>query len=204
MRCTSALATLVASLLFAQTYAQSESAGVEGLDDLSLTLEDAGSLDTASLADAASSALGGVDTSSLAGVATSVWAEASGDVGSGSSAADSWLDGASIPTAAASLTSQYGGLISSVLANPAGAQSLISSALQNPDVSSVLAGNPQLSSLLAQATGLIGGGNGESSSNSNSNSEDNSPGDGAMGLRVATSAVVLIAGAVAGAVAVTL
>ncbi|CEQ41248.1 SPOSA6832_02942 [Sporobolomyces salmonicolor] len=83
-------------------------------------------------AGAVESALSGLDTASIANAATSALASGSG---AGISAAESMATG----TAAASLTSQYAGLISSAEANPAGAMPLLSSAEADPAISSDLA-----------------------------------------------------------------
>ncbi|BGP41288.1 hypothetical protein JCM10449v2_005265 [Rhodotorula kratochvilovae] len=164
-----------------------------------------GSLDTTALAAAASSAVGEVDpglsldTGSIAAAATSALAGGTSGLGDAISAAQSWADGASVPTAVASLTSEYGGLLSSALSNPAAvlpsAQGLLSSALGNADVSSYIANNPQLSSLVGQATGLLGDSSASGSSNAGS-VEDNG-----SGARPLTAGLAVVAGVLAGAIA---
>ncbi|BGP33221.1 hypothetical protein JCM10296v2_005015 [Rhodotorula toruloides] len=165
------------------------------------------SLDTAAITAEATSALAGIDTASAAAAATSLLGQASGGLADGISAVESFANGASVPTAVASFTSQYGsqiqGLVSSAIANPAGAASsaeaLLNSAMGNADVSSFLAANPTLSALAGQATSLLGSGAGSNAGSGNAGSVESQDTNGAGGRWVGTSGAALLGGAVGAA-----
>ncbi|BGP01143.1 hypothetical protein RTBOTA2_004547 [Rhodotorula toruloides] len=162
------------------------------------------SLDTAAIAAEATSALAGIDTASAAAAATSFLGQASGGLADGISAVESFANGASVPTAVASFTSQYGsqiqGLVSSAIANPAGAASsaeaLLNSAMGNADVSSFLAANPTLSALAGQATSLLGSGAGSTAGSGNAGSVESQDTNGAGGKWVGMGGAALLGGAV--------
>ncbi|BGP25676.1 hypothetical protein JCM10295v2_004609 [Rhodotorula toruloides] len=161
------------------------------------------SFDTAAIAAQATSVLAGVDTASAVAAATSLLGQASGGLANGIWAAESYANGASVPTAVASFTSRYGsqiqGLVSSAIANPAGAASsaeaLLNSTLGNVDVSSFPAANPTLSALAVQATSLLGNGGGSALASGNAGSVESQSTNRAGGKWIRISGVALLGGA---------
>ncbi|GAA5974444.1 hypothetical protein JCM11641_003217 [Rhodosporidiobolus odoratus] len=206
MRFTSS--SLFAAALLATSRVNAQESGVDTAAIASAATSYLGNGDGTGIAASATSALasaaGGGDTAAIASAASSYLGGASGGDGV-VSAVESAISGGSVPPGVASFTSAYGAdggaLISSLAANPAAAATLVpgllSSALGNAEISSYIAGNPSLSALVGQATGLIGSSgaqpsNGGSTTDNGSGAEKVMVGLVGMGVAALVGAVAVL------------